>query len=188
MSEKPSPIQAAQTAREKIVQAVETRTHLRLFLTSPTVSCLLGLPQELLQRYGFSALITTDKAGVQILVADSEDLALQAFRNWRKDEDPRAQQKFKQTAYLALYRLIQAIKINQAQNLIKTGVEGLILAVLEEEDERLASLSELIEKGRAVPDEDLISLHIILHQIWQGLPEETHSSIASFAPKNVFKS
>jgi len=186
MTEKTSPIHAAQEARRKIGQAVETGTPLRLSLASPTASCLLGLPQELLQGYGFSALITTDEAGVQILVADREDLALQAFRNWQKDKNPEAQQKFNQTAYLALYRLIQAIKTNQAESLIKEGIEGLILAVLEEEDERLKGLSQLIKKRGAVADEDLISLHVILYQIWQNLPEGIRLSMASFNPKNVF--
>ena len=180
------PFQVAQEARKKITQAIETKTPLQLSLESPTASCLFGLPQKLLQQYGFNALITTDETGAQILVADSEDLALQAFRNWQKDKNPEAQQKFNQTAYLALYRLIQAIKTNQAESLIKKGIEGLILAVLEEEDKRLEGLSQLIKKRGAVADEDLISLHVILHQIWQNLPEGIRSSMASFNPKNVF--
>jgi aspartyl aminopeptidase len=186
MTEKTSPIHAAQEARKKITQAVERRISLQLSLTSQAGACLLGLPAELLQRYGLNALIKTGKTGVQILVADSENLALQAFRNWQKDNNPEAQQKFNQTAYLALYRLIQAIKTNQAESLIKEGIEGLILAVLEEEDKRLEGLSQLIKKRGAVADEDLISLHLILHQIWQNLPEGIRSSMASFNPKNVF--
>jgi len=187
MTEKTSPIHAAQEARDQITQAVERGISLQLSLTSQAGACLLGLPQELLQRYGLNALIKTDKTGVQILVADSKDLALQAFRNWQKDNNPNAQQKFNQTAYLALYRLIQAIKTNQAESLIKEGIEGLILALLEEEDERLNGLSQLIKKGGMVADEDLISLHLILHQIWQNLPKGIQSTIASFTPENVFK-
>ena len=130
MSEKPSPIQAAQTAREKIAHAVEKRNPLRLPLEPGIAACIFGLPKEIFERYGFSALITTDEAGIQILVADSEDLALQAFRNWQQDKNPIVQQKFNQTAYLALYRLISAIRTNQAESLIKKGVEGLILGII----------------------------------------------------------
>ena len=59
---------------------------------------------------------------------------------------------------------------------------------MEEEDERLAGLSEIIKKHGVIPEEDLTSLHAILYQIWQSLPKGIRSSTASFAPENVFNS
>lgn len=187
MGEKLNPIQGAQEARGKIQKAVETSTSIKLELSSPIAACILGLPQEVFEKYGFSGLIQTkkDQPEVHFLVAGSQQIALAAFRAWQRDENPEIAAKFNQTQYLALYRLIQAINLGQANRLI-TGIEGLILKLLEVDDERLQGLSELIAKNKIIPDEDITTLHTILTQIWQNLPFEIQSSLASFSPKNVF--
>lgn len=180
-----SPIQEAQEVRDKIVTAIETQTPIKIQLSPEISACLFGLPKDLFKKYGFSALIQSQPDGVNFFVADSLQIALTAFRNWQSDHNPQISLQFRKTQYLALYRLLQAIKINQADKAIK-GIEGLILKLLEEEDERFHGLSELISKKRPIPDEDLNSLHLVLTQIWENLPMGIRSTIISFSPERVF--
>lgn len=180
-----SPIIKATQTREKIQAAIKTQTPIKMQLSPEISACLFGLPKEAFEKYGFSALIHTQPDGVSLLVADSHQIALEAFRDWQNDQNPEIASQFRKTQYLALYRLIQAIKINQADKTIK-GIEGLILKLLEEEDERFKGLTELIAKNKTIPDEDLKALHLILTQIWETIPLGTRSTIAPFSPERVF--
>lgn len=179
------PIIHAQRAREKITEALKTQTPINLQLSNEIAACILGLPKKNLEKYGLSSLIYTDKSHVNFLVADNEEIALQAFRNWQQDQNPRIATTFKETQYLTLYRIIQAIAIGQGDKIIK-GVEGLILKLLEEDDEKLSGLYNLIIKNSAIPKEDIQQLHIYLTQIWENLPKSIQLKNHSFSPNNVF--
>ncbi len=184
---KENPLLTASKIRKQLEQAQQLETRFEIEIPFEVAACLLLIPKNSLEKYGFSSLVKGEKGkGVYILIADSREIALQAFRNWRDDkEDKTTSIQFKKAQYLSLYRLIQAVLAQQGRQAVK-GLGGLFLKLLEEEDELLYGLSQVIEKQNFIPDEDLCKLQGKLYEIWESLPSEIQNSITQYRPENLF--
>ena len=181
-----SPFAGASTARKKIHETMRMKTSLRLTLMSEVAACIFGLPADSLKTYGLNALIKTDRKGVNILVADNEEVALQALRNWQNDIDPASTQLFNKAAYVSLYRAVQAGAQGQGKR-VAGGSESFFIKLLEETDDSFAGVLEQLEKRGGLDADDQRAVHIKLTQIWDSLAPAEKDTIDSFAPQNLFR-
>jgi hypothetical protein len=181
-----SPILQAADLRKQMTEAVELRVPLSLKGIQWNVgACLIGMGEEILKRHGLLALIKTDEEGFSMWLDCTEEIALEAFRSWREDQDEKAAIPFKQNQYLALYSLIQAVREEQGKEVIQ-GVEGFFLKLLEEKDPRLEGLYSVIAKDGWIPAEDLSKLRARLILMWNDLPQEIQWSIDQYHYSNLF--
>jgi hypothetical protein len=180
-----SPFDRAEEVRQEIVEAMALGAPFEVVISPSEFACLQRVPGDILDRHGLSILIHTTKDGVHILATRSQKIAMEAFRNWQADQSEEAAIPFKQSQYVGLYGLIQGVREEQGEQVIK-GIGGLFLRLLEEEDERLSGSYDLIVKQGLIPDKELEILHAYLQSMWDALPQEIQWSINQYHYSNLF--
>lgn len=180
----------AASVRARIATAASTETPVEFSFPSPVAACILGLPKEIFDDH-FSLLMIARKGQVQVLVADSQDIALQAFRTWRNDTRPESAEKHTMALYLSMYRLIQAHNTRSPEVFLRElhDLSGVLLKVQGEIDDTIRETVEYAESSHQLLDDDIIMLHGLINNMWGQFSEEEKRELkrlGGFTPENVF--
>lgn len=176
-----TPFGKADQAREKISGAISNGTKLRLELTPQEAACLSGVRSQVLKR-PFSSLIQGGENRVSVLVAESEDVALEALRYL--SEDKKLAPRVRVRLYRSLAETCQLSREERGQMAVR-GMRGVVLRFVEEKKPRLKGLTEVLERGGRIPDADLPEIQNELRSIWDSLEAASRSEIAHLKPDNI---
>lgn len=186
-----SPLNKANTVRERIKEALNFKVPLILHIDAKTISFLMGLPFISLEQLPGRSIVIDGNDGCQTLVLNTTaENAKKLFTSWGESTDPEMQKSFIPYAYDHLYAFAQAGHLGNAKQLAM-GAHGLILDALTEtgksEYRFLEGLREYVEGKGAIEEEDKERFAELLASLWEKMDEIDRGNRNGNHPHLVFQ-
>ena len=180
-----NPVTQAADIRHSLLVAIQQNLPIELAVSPEIMACLIGMPQKVFQENNFQALIINAPGRTQFIKADSAEIAMQAFRNWRDDPAYESKTSYDEPLYRSLYSFVQAASSTIPPEEL-SGLPTLFVILEAERDQNLASIAERFACKGDIEEQDVRIIHARLRAIWNQLPQGIKDKMRNLSPDNLF--